>query len=61
MKKECISEEDLHRYTARYDIYIDTGCFGVPGVKKKTYVCDVCEKCGDVINRPNQELDKKSI
>ena len=56
MKEQCITEEDLHRYRARYDETIDRGGFGIPLSTKRVYVCDVCEKCGDVINRPKEEI-----
>jgi len=56
MKKQCMTEEDLHRYRARYDETIDSSGFDMTTSTKRVYVCDVCEKCGDVINRPKEEI-----
>lgn len=56
MTRQCITKDDLHRYEARYDEITDKGGFGNILSKKRVYVCDVCVKCGDVINRPKEEI-----
>lgn len=52
MKEDLKCPPGKHAYEARYDETVSSA-FGavMDGLKDKIYVCDVCTKCGDKIER----------